>query len=231
MRHFVCYPCADPIKGNTCALKWRSKGYEPLVMTYLEDWKAKASSDWLAQDSLMNKPHPFPGYYRVINTIANEAFSRGADLITCIGDDMSPPSQGAKHHSALYFSKFPDGIGVMQCTGDRQGQVIGGKVASERICGSPTFGKAWNNQAFLGHGAFGDYGFRSYYADEMLYEVAVSLDLMYQEKSLSIDHEHWSFGRSQREWWHIEAGDNWDRDQHIFMRLKEDGFPGSGLLV
>lgn len=228
MRHFVCYPCADPIRGNGCALRWMAAGYEPLVMAYFDDWRERLPGP--VPFYRTPKPRPWPGYYQVISDIAAEAFRFGADLVTCIGDDMAPPACGAAAHSEMYFKRFPDGLGVMQCTGDRQGEAINGKVASERICGSPTFGKEWNRRAFLGGGPFGSFGFRSYYADELLHDVSEKLGLLYQEPLLSIDHEHWSFGRANQEWWHREANANWDGDNRKFSELKAAGFPGSDLL-
>lgn len=227
-RHFVCYPCADPVRGNECALRWMTCGYEPLVMTYFEEWRDKLPGP--VPFYRTPKPKPWPGYYQVINDIATEAFRLGADLVTCIGDDMAPPVCGADAHSEIYFKRFPDGLGVMQCTGDRQGVDSSGRAASERICGSPTFGKGWATRAFGGHGPFGAFGFKSYYADELLHDVAEKLGLLYQEPLLSIDHEHWSFGRSEQEWWHKEANANWAGDNKLFAELKANGFPGSELL-
>lgn len=222
MNHYVCFPSADPARGKDCCSAWLAKGYKLCVF---------ASERWSAQDKaefagVFPRDPVFPGYYRIINQICAKAFEFGADLVTCIGDDMTPPEQGADIHSKLYFARFPNGDGVMQCTGDRQGQIIDGKVNSERICGSPTFGPAWAKRAFQGHGPFGDYGFRSFYADELIKDVAEKLGVLYQEPALKIDHLHWSFRRSKREWWHRAAKKNWDLDSWLFRKLKEDGFPG-----
>ncbi len=222
--HFVVYPCADPERGFACATRWWAYGYQPLVMTYQDEWDAKVANT--GPIILIQKPKPWPGYYQVINTIVRAALDCGAKLITCIGDDMAPPRVGAAEHSRMYFDQFPSGFGVMQCTGDRQGQAIAGKVNSERICGSPTFGRAWAERAFGGAGAFGNYGFRSFYCDEMLHEVTQKMGVLYQEPELSIDHEHWSFGRSEKKWWHIEANENWAHDKALFDKLKAEGFPG-----
>lgn len=177
----------------------------------------------------MDAPIRFPGYYKVINSIVAYAFDRGADVVTCIGDDMYPPRQGANEHEAVYFDRFPDGFGVMQATGDRQGtpDKVTGRVSSERICGSPTFGREWARRAFMGKGPFGDFGFRSYYCDELLHDVTERDGLLYQDRSFVIDHKHWSFGRTPKQWWHEEANKNWDHDYQLFLSLKARGFPGS----
>jgi hypothetical protein len=180
-----------------------------------------------AYENHMAEPVPFPGYYRVINSIVTRAFDSGADLVSCIGDDQLPPAQGAEEHTRLYFNRFANGLGVMQCTGDRQGEMIGGKVNSERICGSPTFGRAWHERAFQGNGAFGAYGFRSFYCDELLKEVAERRELLYQEPALKIDHVHWAFNRAVKMPYHDRAQENWDHDKQLFDALKAAGFPGS----
>ena len=218
MTHFVCFPSARIDMAYSCAKEWEQKGYIPLVML---DPPTRAVL--FAPCTVIEGPSPFPGYYQVINQIARSAFLFGADVCTFIGDDMTPPKQGAEEHTLRYFARFPDGYGMMQCTGDRQGEKIGGKVNSERICGSPTFGRGWHEKAFGGTGGFPT-AFSSFYADEVLKEVAERLGLLYQEPDLTIDHLHWSFGRSVRQPYHERAEKNWQQDQAVFMKYKAEDF-------
>jgi hypothetical protein len=229
VRHYVCFPSADPTKGHACALEWLTAGYIPMVMADLGPWVGTHGAISNLPYKAIQERYPFPGYYRVINEVVDWAFKDGAHLVTCIGDDMGPPKQGAEFHSTRFLSRFPSPVepGLMQCTGDRQGSQIEGRVAAERICGSPTFNRGWNDRAFQGHGPFGDYGFKSFYCDEMLYEVGRKLGVLYQEPELSIDHKHWSFLRSKKEWWHEKAQKNWTYDKELFESLKANGFPGS----
>lgn len=224
--HMVCYPSANFNRGLECAKLWVAKGYEVLMQMDAD----KNISPYAGQGIItLMVPGPFPGYYQRINTLAEIAFSINADVVTCIGDDMLPPEQGAQAHAKSYFERFPNGEGVMQCTGDRQGEVIEGRVNSERICGSPTFGKVWSGLAFKGGGAFPIH-YVSYYGDEELYEVAKKSNLLYQNPNFKIDHVHWAFGRMVMQDYHEKAQKNWQQDQETFFKRKAEGFPGSEIL-
>ena len=244
MKHFVVFPSAQMERGMTCARLWMYRGYDALIGVDEERGMVKSGDILNAARNVprtkegdlyfplwCNVPSPFPGYYRVINDLVTSAFAAGADLVTCVGDDMEPPSIPnapshctATEHSLMYFHRFPDGEGVMQCTGDRQGEVIDGKVNSERICGSPTFGKGWWRDAFDGKGPFGDFGFRSFFCDELLGEYAKSKGLLYQEPALTILHKHWSWRHMAKQDYHERAQANWGHDKAIYERLKAEGF-------
>ena len=222
MRHFFVWPSAKLDRAIECAKKWRAKGYEACVgldepkhfPLHVDDKKHFDAVMWIKSWS---------GYYVHVNRLVDAAFLSGADLVTVGGDDQEPPSQGADQHTKHYFDRFPSGFGVMQCTGDRQGEVIDGRVNSERICGSPTFGEEWNLRAFGGSGGFPE-GFRSFYADELLMEVTQRLGLLYQEPLFSIDHVHWAFCRTQKQDYHDAASKNWDLDRGVFMGAKAQNF-------
>jgi hypothetical protein len=221
-RHLACWPSGDPRIGLRRAAEWQAKGYEVLVALDAD----KMCAERPGGPHLLCLASPWEGYYAKngINSIVKHAFGAlGADLVTCNGDDQLPPLQGQEIHTALYFKRFPDGYGVMQCTGDRQGEIINGKTNAERICGSPTFGKGWHARAFGGTGGFPE-GFRSYYADELICEVTSRLGLLYQEPALSIEHLHWSWRRSPKQWYHEAAQKNWQQDAHRFEDARRNGF-------
>ena len=222
-RHFVVFPSAKPEKADACVDLWKAAGYKSLV--YLDRPDMRCAADVVSY----GVGAPFPGYYRVINGLVWDAFAHGADLVTCIGDDMLPPEQGAEWVARDYFKRFPKGLGVYQGCGDLQGVDGNGVPAAARICGSPTFGVEWANRAYKGTGPFADI-YASFYGDEDLYNVAKNLGLLAMEYSVRIHHAHWSWGHAKREAYHDRAALNWERDQAIFKTRQAAGFPGSELM-
>lgn len=219
-RHFVCYPSAMAERGLACARLWRAAGYEVLIMI---DADQSFDTGGDAGIHVMRcAVTPFPGYYRVANAIAREAFRLGAEVVTFAGDDMEPPVQGAQAHALLYFRRFPEGYGVMQCTGDRQGISTLGRPASERICGSPTFGPEWCDRAFGKRGPFPD-EYKSLYADELLLEVTKRLGLLYQEPALTIFHRHWLWHGNRQRYNDVSEA-NRDHDRALFRRAQAENF-------
>lgn len=219
MKHFVCFPSASTEKGLPCAGMWGKKGYIPVVM----HGQVQVGVIW-KEAMLLSEPIPFPGYYRVINNIVGKAFGFGADLVTCIGDDMDPPAQGADWVAKKYFKRFPNGEGVMQGTGDTQGDMIDGVHASARICGSPTFGREWATGAYGGYSPFHE-GYRSFYGDEDLWNVAKRRGLLWLNPEITILHRHWSWGHMKRQPYHEKAQENWNADHMLFQERKSAGFP------
>lgn len=223
--HAVCFPSATEKRGHECIERWISKGYKPVVMfDDPKDFLPDAFYDEPLRPVFMVSPKPFPGYYKVINAIVTKAFDSGADLVTCIGDDMDPPEQGAQVAAQAYFDAFPDGFGILQPTGDPQGMDKSGKPASARICGSPVIGRKWHERAYGGKGAFCD-EYTSFYGDEELHEMALQFGVLLNASEFSHFHRHWSFGHMERQEYHHIAQRNWDRDYETFNRRKEAGFP------
>ena len=231
MRHFVCFPTADPKRGVECAWKWMEKGYDALIMldkgVYVSDtlfsgtrpclWDMHCSSD------------VFPGYYSVMNEIVAKAFGQPecADLVTCIGDDMDPPVQDAQKIADMYFSLFPDGFGVLQATGDIQGTDSTGRPAAARICGSPTFGRGWWSRAYQGRGPFWS-EYQSYYGDEDLLNTAQRCRVLHQEPSVMIFHRHFSWGHQTQTDYQKRNNDlHWHKDRATFYARQIRGFPCS----
>jgi len=222
MKHFAVFPSATVEKAEECVAAWKAKGYKTLV--YLDNPRLRCSAD-VVEFGLC----PFPGYYKTIGPLVDVAFKNGADVVTCIGDDMLPPEQGAEWVAADYFKRFPSGLGVYQGCGDEQGKDETGKPAAARICGSPTFGKEWAERAYQGAGPFADV-YKSYYGDEDLFNVAGRLSLLWLEPKVNIKHLHWSWNHMPRQPYHERAAMNWELDQAIFFMRKAAGFPGSDLL-
>lgn len=221
MIHYVVYPSANRQTGIDCANKWRAKGYKTLVALdvqpdgHMHEWQDSQSFD--AIDSI----DKWDGYYAHIGDLVRRAFLIGANIVTCVGDDMEPPTQGADAIAEMYFKRFPDGYGVLQGTGDPQGVDDTGRCAAARICGSPTFGRAWAERGFGGFVG----GYHSFYGDEALKEVAERCGVLWMEPSICIFHRHWSWHHQPRQDYHIRnQSDHWEQDRNTFMRMKITGF-------
>ena len=223
MNHYAVFPSAKEGRAVAAVDAWKAKGYKTLV--YMDSPSLKCNADVVSYGAGCE----YPGYYRLIGTLARQAFAHGADVVTCMGDDMLPPEQGAEWVALDYLARFPTGLGIYQGCGDEQGKDETGTPAAARICGSPTFGIEWSNRAYKGAGAFCDvYG--SYYGDEDLFNVARRLGLLWLEPQVTILHLHWSFGHMQIQEYHQRNQRGWERDQRIFFTRKAAGFPGSELL-
>lgn len=221
LKHWVVFPSATVERANSTVEAWALKGYRTLVY---QDIGSKACNADVVQFG------KFPGYYRIINRLVEAAMCEGADVVTCAADDMLPDEKyGAEGVAVMYLKKFPYGDGVMQATGDMQGQDGNGVQAAARICGSPTFGREWVVRSYEGKGPFWD-GYQSFYADEELLEVAKRLDAMYQEPSLTILHRHWSWGHMPIQAYHERNQANWQADRDTFYSRKMLGFPNSVML-
>lgn len=217
--HAVVFPSANPDRGAACAARWKKKGYTPIVM--LDDFSISIPDAIMFQTPV----RPFPGYYRIINHIVVYALDKlDLDLVTCIGDDMDPPDDGAQEIARMYFDRFPMGEGILQGCGDPQGKDDRGIPAAARICGSPTFGNDWLMKAYGGKGAFHS-GYSSFYSDEDMWNVAHNAGLLWLNPEINIYHKHWSWGHTVREDYHRQAQKNWQDDKALFERRKAEGFP------
>ena len=228
MSHFAVFPSATEAAGHACSKRWEARGYECLVAYDVPENYAPAMAIAVnGGPHLLWMPKPFKGYYKVINEVVGHAFDLGADLVTCLGDDMDPdPSHTAGDIEAMYFEWVPDGFGVLQATGDPQGMDNQGRSAAARICGSPTFGRGWFERAYGGRGPFHD-SYSSYYGDEDLWNVAKLSGVLWQEPKLTIFHKHWSWDHQpQTEYQKRNSSLHWQTDQQLFFQRQREGFPG-----
>lgn len=212
-RHYVVFPSADPLRGVAFGRAWIAKGYRVLIGLDRSKFKGFFVPEGFDATPLSE---PFPGYYQVIGDMVALAFNVcAADLVTVIGDDMLMLTHMAEQVAEMYFKRFPDGYGILQATGDRQGEIIDGEWNSMRICGSPTFGRGWYERAYELPGGFPP-GYRSFYADEQLKNDAQKRGVLWREPSIVIDHVHWAFGRTFKQPYHEKAQLNWEADQKTF---------------
>ena len=219
---WVVFPSAITARANAAVDAWTAQGYHTLIYQDIGATPCKADVVRFGQ---------FPGYYKIINYLVEDALCEGADVVTCAGDDMLPdPAATAQTIGRFYLSKFPNGQGVLQACGDTQGTDNRGVPAAARICGSPTFGREWILRSYEGRGPLWS-GYHSFYADEDLKEVAESLNLLWMERSFTFLHQHWSWGHMSRQGYQQRNNDNfWEKDAALFSRRKGEGFPDSGMI-
>ena len=217
---WVCFPSVIPEKGQKAALRWREKGYR--VGVYAQDSVfINSEIDWVGIGM------EYQGYWWACDRIVRAVAEQGAEVFVLAADDMDPdPNHTAEEISAEYLERFPDGYGIMQPCGDRQGMDSTGKPASARICGSPWFGTGWLKRGFGGEYIVPT-DFFHFYGDEILKEVAEKLDILWMRDDLIQDHQHWAFGRQKKEGYQeTNSRNHWQKDQKIFMEAKKEGFQG-----
>ena len=220
---YVCFPSADVSRAAIAKKKWQSKGYK--VSLFFDTDRESIDADSVVFGD-------YKGYWNACNKLAAGSFAKGADVVVFAADDIDPdPNHSAQKIAAEYLAKYPDGFGVMQPAGDLQGIDSSGKPAAARICGSPWFGKGWNDRAYQGKGPTHD-GYFHFYGDEDLYEVASRLDVLWVRSDLTQFHRHWSWGHSQQtSYQRRNSSKHWNTDKATFAVRKAEGFPGHEPLV
>jgi|TARA_Y100000034_G_scaffold130547_1_gene189260 hypothetical protein len=215
---WVCFPSVMLEKAKKAASRWREKGYR--VGVYVQDSAfIESDIDWVGVGM------DYQGYWWACDRIVRAVESQGAEIFILAADDMDPdPNHTAEEIAAEYLERFPDGFGVMQPCGDRQGMDSTGKPAAARICGSPWFGKGWVEKAFGGEYVVPTEFFH-FYGDEVLKEVAERLGVLWMRDDLIQDHQHWAFGRQRKEKYQEDNSRNhWQEDKNRFMTSQKDGF-------
>jgi len=220
-RIHVLIPTAQRSHANVTIQKWRAAGYA--VGVFVDPGPLHVIGyDWILQA-------PYPGVWRAWNALAKAAVAMGIDACFLVGDDMDPPLEiSAEEMKKQFFDHFPTGFGVMQATGDRQGDRIDGKWASQRICGSPLVGAQWIRKSYGGEGPV-DGRYEAFYADESLLHVARNLGVLWQREDLCLLHRHWSFGYLPQQDYHRRNNRlSWSKDKALFETSLAAGFPEGG---
>lgn len=226
---WVLIPTAQRDHVRDQLAKWRGRGWK---IGLLIDYENKTRRAIFEGDyNFLAISENYPGVWSAWNALARAAVAIGAEVVCLAGDDMDPPLQPADEIARMYLERFPSGLGVLQGTGDKQGQAIDGKWNSARICGSPIIGREWVKRAYRGNGPV-DARYGSFYADEDLMHVATKLGVLWQEESVNIFHRHWSFrGGFPREDYHERnQRADWARDKALFDESLALGFPEGELL-
>lgn len=205
-------PSANAIQAALTIPRWRAQGYKvallfdryehrveaDLVVRQWTDWRGwVASVRYLTRVVLADKP-----------------------LIVTGGDDMYPdPTRTAAEVAEMFFSRFPDGMGVLQPTGDDL-------EGTDRICGSPFLGRAWLDRSYQGLGPFFG-GYFSYYADEELLHVSRALGCLWQCPDLAHRHDHYTRRGLPVPRYLKASHAKFGHDQAMFNYRKMNGWPGA----
>lgn len=212
-RYEVWYaiPSASHLRASVCLAKWKSRGYKTAVLV---DGNTRAPA---CVDHYIDVTN-YPGYWVASNALCMALQS--ADIVVCGGDDVYPdPGANPQSVADQFFKRFPDGFGVMQPTGDDLD-------GTDRICGSPWFGKGWLREGYGGRGPFWP-EYMAFYGDEDLFNVAKKLGVLWQRPDLTQYHDHWiRTGGPEKTPYQIKNDRYWEADKAIFQRRKATGFPG-----
>ena len=227
---YVVFPTANPIKAVNAIKNWVRMGYS--VFSYcdnketLNDFGIRLVADNLICCHLEGVE--YKGYWWACNKLINKLFSHGSsDIVVLAADDMDPdPNKTAQEIGREYFERFPDGEGIMQPCGDTGGEMMDGKYAAERICGSPWFGYGWFKAGRF-NGKATPEEFFHFYGDEVIKEVAEREGLLWMRKDLCQKHHHWSFYQNveRTKYQERNSREHWQHDKDLFFKLKELGFP------
>lgn len=219
---WVCIPTAQRDHVPGVLEKWAAQGYK--IALWCDPGQLR---DDLTMALLLIGG--YPGVWRAWNALAKASFAVGADVVVLAGDDMTPdPNLNAQQVAERYFKHFPNGEGVYQPTGDKQGELINGEWNSRRICGSPWIGKEWALRAYSGEGPVnGEYN--AFYADEELLEMAKHYRRLVQDDEVTQNHLHWSWGHLPRQDYHQRNQQKWLKDKELFMARKAVGKMGEFL--
>ena len=205
--------CNTPLANKTLEL-WRKRGF--LTAALVDGDTRLPDADFTV------RVDTYEGYYRSVNTLVREiAKVEGEmpDIIVTGGDDMYPdPKADPQRVAAECYEKFPDGFFVMQPIGDTL-------HGTDKICGSPWFGRKWLERAYQGRGPFWP-GYFQFYGDEELKKLTERKGVLWQRGDLAQHHEHYLRTGIKTEYQHKNEVRYWDIDKMLFASREMKGFPG-----
>lgn len=229
-------PTANPERAIATLKKWRSAGYKTAVLidepTIPSTTEAQGPLLKALGDDIVNQIVVMPryeGYYRsvqIIREAIREKLGDLPDILVCGGDDMDPdPNRHPQEIAEECFARYPDGYFVMQPVGDDL-------KGTDKICGSPWFGKEWLRRAYGGNGPFSTRYFQ-YYGDEELRNVAEAQQVLWQRKDLVQYHHHYIRQDGPKKTDYQAKNENlyFKKDGEVFKSRKERGFPDASALV
>jgi hypothetical protein len=158
-------------------------------------------------------PH-VPGAPTLVSTLA--AIATG-------GDDIFPDEKQTA-------SEIRDTLYVLREDGWFVAQPIGDVVAmpgTDKICGSPWFGRAWLERGYSGRGPFCSDYFQ-FYGDEELFNVAKLTGAYVALPDVTQRHEHYHRpgGPSKLDYQARNETHYWSRDQRVFFERQKKNWPG-----
>ncbi len=214
MSHEVWFaiPSASLERCRATLPRWRERGYKVAVL-----------QDSVRGDVPADRIHhvdSYPGWAASVNLLCRDVVPKSASIVVTGGCDMLPdPNYTALQLADQFYTRFPDGFGVMQPHGDAYGNAA-------LYCGSPFLGRRWIDTMYQGQGPFHP-GYWHNWGDCELYWVAKGLDALWCRTDLTHEHQHFfRTGEAPPAWWTASAVGHDRRDNELFLTRKWLGFPG-----
>lgn len=191
----------------------------------------------------------YPGYAPAVNYLIQRLMdsNAAAEWFIAAGDDTLPdPSKTAEeiaeecgNHFDHLSNCFNDTFGVMQPTGDRWHEGVGGftNAPIDRVAGSAWYGREYCRRMYQGDGPLFR-GYQHMFVDEEAQAVAEKMGVFWQRRDLVQKHLHWGRGETDKAVIELKPGtipphlEKWNTSQHwneakaLFNSRKAAGFPG-----
>lgn len=215
MNVWFALPTANQVMASQTLPEWKRRGYRVAV------FQDRYRFDVPDADIIVRSDEPYPGWPKVVNSLAKRLVAEGADIVVSGGDDTYPHDElSAQEIAERYFlRRFPTTMGVMQPTGDDMD-------GTDRICGSPWMGREFVRRFCLGRGPFWP-EYMQYYADEEMQVTAKLCGLLYQERALRQFHDHWTRRKIPQPFYHRRHQKYYATDGRLFKIRRVAGFPGA----
>ena len=237
---WYCIPSCNPKRAREVTEAWREMGYRVAVLVdrnRLEDfiWGEDAPD-------LVVETHVYPGYYSAVNLLASLLLHKPLSLtqdglirrpafgvrttpsiVVTGGDDIFPDEkQGASEIRDTLYALRSDGWFVAQPIGD-----VVAMPGTDKICGSPWFGRAWLERGYSGRGPFCSDYFQ-FYGDEELFNVAKLTGAYVALPDVTQRHEHYhrQGGPEKTDYQARNETHYWSRDQRVFFERQKKNWPG-----
>jgi hypothetical protein len=204
-------PSCNQVRCSESFAKWKEMGYLTCVLL-------DKGADQPKDADLIMYTDVYEGYYKSFITMAR-TIGRDADMIVTGGDDIFPdPSKKASEIAHECMTRYPDGLFVMQPTGDAMSGV-------ESICASPWFGRGWLDRGYQGRFPVW-HEYIAFFGDQELKEVAERIKCLWQRKDLCQYHHHWSrVGGPAKTDYQIRNDRYWKHDEAIYKKRMMQKFP------
>ena len=206
-------PSINEERCNKSFDKWKEMGYKTCALLDRGvQWQPKHA------DMILYTPGVYEGYYRSFIHMA-KTIGRDADIIITGGDDIFPePNKSAQEIGRECLARYPDGLFIMQPTGDAMPGV-------DRICASPWFGKGWLERGYQGKFPVW-HEYIAFFGDQELKEVSERLNVLWQRSDLCQYHDHWTrVGGPQKTDYQTRNDAHWKHDENIYKKRKMSRFP------
>jgi len=236
---WLCIPSARPPEEAGKVLKlWKERGYKIALWRDGDCNEIDYGFNVSQGINLKVTACEYPGYAEAVNRLIVNAVYKdpSAEWFIAAGDDTEPdPNHSAEEIAAECFEHFSGTFGVMQPTGDRWHEGVGGftNAPIDRVAGSAWYGREYCRRMYRGKGPLW-HEFDHMFVDEHAQCVAQKLGVLWQRRDLVQRHSHWGRGDTDKalvrdpvipphlvKW---NTREHWDKSKAIFERLKAGGF-------